>query len=61
MHHGIADHLAGRRRHRHQRQAHFLLHAAEQLEAMLGAGEARLLENGIVQRRQPVLNFSPVA
>src|SRR5436309_1487845 len=49
MHHGIADHLGRRRRHRHQRQTHFLLDPAEQLEAMLGAREARLLENGVVQ------------
>src|SRR3954464_3342125 len=54
MHHGVANHLARRRRHGHQRQAHRFIESAEQLEAMLGAGEARLLENGIMQRSQPV-------
>src|SRR3954452_3764756 len=47
--HGIADHLAGRRRHVHQRQAHFLLHPSQQIKAMLGAGKPRLLEDGIMQ------------
>src|SRR5882757_8491801 len=40
VHHGIADDLAGERRHRHQRQAHVLIKPAQQLEAMLGAGKA---------------------
>src|SRR6185369_14144773 len=57
MDHGIADHLAGRRRHIHQRQAHLFFQPSEQLEAMLGSREARLLEDGIMQRRQPVLNL----
>src|SRR6201747_2726958 len=42
VHHGVADYLAGRRRHRHQRQAHFFVQPPQQLEAMLGAGKARL-------------------
>src|ERR1700712_1464966 len=47
--HGIADHLAGWRRHRHQRQAHLFLQPSQQLEAMLGSGEARLLEDRVMQ------------
>src|SRR4249920_3345761 len=43
MHHGVADHCAGWRRHRHQRQAHFFLEPPQELEAMLGSGEARFL------------------
>src|SRR5947209_5455881 len=43
MHHGVADDDAGWRRHRHQREAHLFLEPSQQLEAMLGAGEARLL------------------
>ena len=57
MHHGVADYLAGRRRHVHQREAHFFFQPPQQLEPVLGAGQARLLEDGIMQRRQPVLNF----
>ena len=57
MHHGIADHLAGRRRHIHQRQAHFFLEPPQQFEAMLGARQAGLLEDRIMQRRQAVLDL----
>src|SRR3981189_3228576 len=57
MDHGVADHLAGWRRHIHQRQAHLFVQPPQQLEAMLGACEPRLLEDGIMQRRQPVLNL----
>src|ERR1017187_3915409 len=57
MHHGVADHLAGWRRYRHQRQAHFFFQPPQQLEAMLGPGQARLLEDGVMQRHQPVLNL----
>src|SRR4029077_13112958 len=35
--HGVADHLAGRRRHVHQRQAHFFFEPSQQLEAMLSS------------------------
>src|SRR5437763_8159730 len=57
MHHGIADHFARWRRHRHQWQAHFFFQPSQQLQAMLGSSEARLLEDSVVQRHQPVLNF----
>src|SRR3954469_7802699 len=40
MHHGVADHLACRRRHVHQRQAHFFFEPPQQFEAMLGSREA---------------------
>src|SRR3981081_4565760 len=57
MNHGVADHLAGWQRHIHQRQAHFFFQPSQQLEAMLGSREARLFEDGVMQRRQPVLNL----
>src|SRR6478752_5781785 len=57
VNHGLADNLAGRGRHRHQRQANLLLDPAEQLEPMLGAGKARLLEHRVVQRHEPVLDL----
>src|SRR3954470_414024 len=59
MHHGVADHLAGRRRHVHQRQAHFFFEPPQQFEAMLGSREAGLLEDRIMQRRQAVLDPQP--
>src|SRR5438094_5212721 len=57
MHHRVADHLAGWRRHVHQRQAHFFFEPPQQLEAMLGSREAGLPEDGIMQRRQAVLDL----
>src|SRR6185436_13667595 len=57
MHHGVADHLAGWRRHVHQWQAHFFFEPLQQFEAMLGSRQAGLLEDGIMQRRQAVLDF----
>src|SRR5215204_1462374 len=57
MHHGVADHLAGRRRHVHQRQAHFFFESPQQFEAMLGSREAGPLEDGIMHRRQAILDL----
>src|SRR6267154_68239 len=37
MNQGVADHLAGWRRHIDQRQAHFFFQPSQQLEAMLGS------------------------
>src|SRR4051812_4054706 len=56
MNHCLVDDFARRLSHRHQGRAHLFINAAQQLEAMLGACNAWLHENCIMQRHEPILN-----